>query len=525
MSNLTKKQKQVFDFIHTYIEENGMSPTIEEIRKKLRLKAVSTIHEHINSLMEKGYLSKSENSVRGLSLMKKIKSILEIPIVGRIAAGTPIEVMEDIEDTISIVNPSIKTAEGYYALRVTGDSMINEGIFDGDIVVIKKQSVAENGQTVVAIIDDNEATLKKLYREKNRYRLEPRNQSMLPFYRKEVEVRGVVVQIISNISDKPEKIISRKTPHSFKTIDLFAGVGGIRLGFENAGFKTVFANDFEPQCKVTYDLNFKDSKLVVEDIRKIGIDDLPKFDFLLAGFPCQAFSIAGYRQGFDDEKGRGNLFFDIARILEARKPEGFLLENVKNLKSHDGGKTFTIIQETLEKLGYHLQVKVLNSMEYGNIPQNRERVYMVGFRNRDHFEKFEFPKPVKLTIKITDLLERNVPEKYYYNGKPLFDKLKGSVKEEGKVYQWRRQYVRENKSGVCPTLTANMGTGGHNVPIIKDKKGIRKLTPLECARIQGFPMSYKLPELADSSLYKQIGNSVSVPVIEAVGKQMMKAMQ
>jgi len=524
MSNITKKQKQVFDFINTYIAENGISPTIEEIRKKLKLKAVSTVHEHINSLKKNGYLSKSENSARSLSPKKEIKSILEIPILGRIAAGYPIEVIENMEDTISIVNPSIKTSEGYYALRVMGESMIDEGIFDGDIVVIKKQSVAENGQTVVAIIDENKATLKKLYREKTRYRLEPRNQNLLPFFRKEVEVRGVVVQVISNINNNPEKIASKKTKHGFDTIDLFAGVGGIRLGFENAGFKTVFANDFEPKCKDTYDLNFKDSKLIVEDIRKIGINDLPKFDFLLGGFPCQAFSIAGYQQGFNDEKGRGNLFFDIARILEAIRPEGFLLENVKNLKSHDNGKTFKIILETLEKLGYYVKTKVLNSMEYGNIPQNRERIYIVGFKNKDYSDKFEFPNPVKLTKKIIDLLEKKVPEKYYYNGKPLYEKLKKSVKDEGVVYQWRRQYVRENKSGVCPTLTANMGTGGHNVPIIKDKKGIRKLTPLECARIQGFPSDYKIPNLADSALYKQFGNSVSVPVIEAVAKQMMKAM-
>jgi len=524
-NNITKKQKQVFDFINTYLAENGISPTIEEIRKKLKLKAVSTIHEHINSLKAKGYLSKSENSSRSLSPKKEIKFILEIPIVGIIAAGYPIEAIENIEDTISVINPSIKSSEGYYALRVVGDSMIGDGIYDGDIVIIKKQSVAENGQTVVAIIDDNEATLKRLYRKGSGYNLEPRNPSMPTLFRMDVEVRGVVVQVISNIHDKPKVIVSKKTKHGFKTIDLFAGVGGIRLGFENAGFQTVFANDFEPQCKNTYDLNFKDSKLVVEDIRKIGIDDLPKFDFLLGGFPCQAFSIAGYRQGFNDEKGRGNLFFDIARILDARKPEGFLLENVKNLKSHDGGKTFKIIQETLENLGYHLKIKVLNSMEYGNIPQNRERVYMVGFRNKNYSEKFEFPSPVKLTVKITDLLEKDVPEKYYYNGKPLFEKLKGSVKEEGKVYQWRRQYVRENKSGVCPTLTANMGMGGHNVPIIKDKKGIRKLTPLECFRIQGFPKDYALPKISDSSLYKQAGNSISVPVVEAVAKQMMKAME
>src|SRR3989344_5367189 len=250
MSNLTKKQKQVFDFINTYISENGISPTIEEIRKKLKLKAVSTIHEHIDSLKEKGYLSRSENSARGLSLRKEIKSILEIPVIGRIAAGYPIEAIENFEDTISIVNPSIKTSEGYYALRVVGESMIDEGIFDGDIVVIKKQSVAENGQTVVAIIDDNEATLKKLYREKTRFRLEPRNQDLLPFYRKEVEVRGVVVQIIRNIDTKEEKKPQKKTVHGFKTIDLFAGVGGIRIGFENAGFETVFANDFDEQCKL-----------------------------------------------------------------------------------------------------------------------------------------------------------------------------------------------------------------------------------------------------------------------------------
>ena len=525
MQNLTKKQKQVFDFISNYISENGISPTIEEIRKKLKLKAVSTIHEHINSLKEKGYLSKSENSSRSISLIKEIKSILEIPVLGEIAAGSPIEAIEDIEDTISIINPNIETTEGYYALRVAGESMIDEGIFDGDIVIIKKQSVAENGQTVVAIVDENEATLKKLYKEKTRFRLEPRNQNMLPFYRKEVEVRGVVIQVISNITDEPKKNKSKKTKHKFRTIDLFAGVGGIRIGFENAGFKTVFANDFESQCKETYDLNFKDSKLVVEDIRKIGIDDLPEFDFLLGGFPCQPFSIAGYRQGFNDEKNRGNIFFDIVRIIEARNPEGFLLENVKNLRSHDKGNTFRIIEEILKDLGYYVKSKVLNTMEYGNIPQNRERVYIVGFKNKDYYEKFSFPNPIKLTIKITDLLEKNVPEKYYYNNKPLFKRIKGSINEEGKAYQWRRQYVRENKSGVCPTLTANMGTGGHNVPIIKDKKGIRKLTPLECAHLQGFPTNYKLPNISDSALYKQFGNSVSVPVIEAVAKQMMKAMK
>lgn len=524
MTILTKKQKQVFDFINKYIAENGISPTFEEIRKGLDLRAISTIHEHINTLKEKGYLEKNGNLARGAIPEKEIKTILEIPIIGIISAGKPIEALEAYQSTVSLVNNNIQNTTDHYALKVLGDSMIEEGIFDGDIVIIRKQSVAENGQTVVAIIDNNQATLKKIYRENTRFRLEPRNQTMLPFFRNEVEIRGVVIQIISNMNTGKSMSPTKKQNHGFKTIDLFAGIGGIRLGFENVGFQTVFSNDFEAQCKKTYDLNFKNSKLIVEDIRKIGIDDLPEFDFLLGGFPCQAFSIAGYRQGFNDEKGRGNLFFDIARIIEARRPEGFLLENVKNLKSHDGGKTFRIIEETLAGLGYHMKIKVLNSMEYGNIPQNRERIYIVGFKNKYYCENFSFPHPTKLTTKISDLLEENVPEKYYYNGKPLFEKLKDFVKEGG-VYQWRRQYVRENKKGVCPTLTANMGMGGHNVPIIKDKHGIRKLMPIECARIQGFPKNYKLPEIADSALYKQIGNSVSVPVIEAIAKQMMTAMQ
>ena len=169
-----------------------------------------------------------------------------------------------------------------------------------------------------------------------------------------------------------------------RTIDLFAGIGGIRIGFEKAGFSTVFANDFDPKCKQTYDLNFKNIPLTVEDIQKVEVKNIPDFDFILGGFPCQAFSIAGYRQGFDDKKGRGNLFLDIARIIKERKPTGFLLENVKNLKSHNGGKTYKIIKETLKNLGFYVTEEVLNSMKYGNIPQNRERIYIVGFKNKEY---------------------------------------------------------------------------------------------------------------------------------------------
>lgn len=310
----------------------------------------------------------------------------------------------------------------------------------------------------------------------------------------------------------------------YKTLDLFAGVGGIRIGFERAGFETVFGNDFDAYCKVTYDLNSKKVPLTVGDIAKIKSEDLPSFDILLGGFPCQPFSIAGYRRGFLDT-GRGDLFFEIIRILRDKKPQAVFLENVKNLKSHDGGKTFKIISDALEDLDYHVKVKVLNSVEYGNVPQNRERVYIVGFKSKKAFDAFEFPAPVKLTKSIKDILDVSVDKKYYYNDHPLYEQLKETIKSKDTVYQWRRIYVRENKSGVCPTLTANMGTGGHNVPLIKDNKGIRKLTPRECARLQGFPDDYILPaKLADMRLYKQFGNSVTVSVIERVAEQIKKAL-
>jgi len=305
-----------------------------------------------------------------------------------------------------------------------------------------------------------------------------------------------------------------------KTLDLFAGVGGIRLGFENAGFITVFANDFDKNCKLTYDLNFNEPKLNTEDVWKLDINKLPDFDILLGGFPCQAFSIAGYRKGFRDERGRGNLFFRIAEILEARKPKVVFLENVKNLKGHDNGKTFRIIKETLEKLGYHVKSEVLNSMAHANIPQNRERIFIVGFLDKSKWEKFEFPQPIPLNRTFREFVSDEADDKYYYNDKPLFERIKNDISSEETVYQWRRKYVRENKRGVVPTLTANMGTGGHNVPIIKNNKGIRKLTPKECFLLQGFPKSFKLPDIADNKLYYQAGNSVTVPVVERIAVNM-----
>lgn len=316
-----------------------------------------------------------------------------------------------------------------------------------------------------------------------------------------------------------------KNKKIFKTIDLFAGIGGVRLGFESiGGYKTVFANDFDKYCKVTYDLNFNDTKLDTTDIRNLQSEDLPEYDILLGGFPCQAFSIAGYRKGFKDEKGRGNLFFEIDRIIKDTKPLAFFLENVKNLENHDSGRTFKIIKERLSELGYYLKYSVLNSANYGNLPQNRERVYIVGFKSKKSFDAFEFPKPIERNKTIKDILDIEVDKKYHYNDKPLFEKIKNDVLEENTAYQWRRKYVRANKNNLFPTLTANMGMGGHNVPIIKQKSILRKITPIECSRIQGFSSEFKLPSIADTQLYKQFGNSVSVPVIRRIAENLYKAL-
>ncbi|MBU0962718.1 MAG: DNA (cytosine-5-)-methyltransferase [Nanoarchaeota archaeon] len=309
-----------------------------------------------------------------------------------------------------------------------------------------------------------------------------------------------------------------------KTLDLFAGIGGIRLGFERAGFKTIFANDNDKTCKETYDLNFEEPKLLIQDIWKIYIKEIPDFDVLLAGFPCQAFSIAGNQIGFKDEEKGGNLFFKIVQVLRIKKPQAFMLENVKNLKSHYNGRTFIIIKNNLERLGYYVKAEVLNSITHGNIPQNRERIFIVGFLDKKKAEAFKFPKEIPLTKNFKEFISNEADEKYYYNNKPLYEKLKNNINSEDTVYQWRRRYVRANKKGVVPTLTANMGTGGHNVPIIKNHKGIRKLTPKECFLLQGFPKNFKIPQIADSYLYHQVGNTVTVSVVQRIAEEMKKVL-
>lgn len=315
-----------------------------------------------------------------------------------------------------------------------------------------------------------------------------------------------------------------------KCASFFAGVGGIDMGFELAkAFEIVYANEFDPYPVQTYELN-SNIKVDCRDIREVVPEQIPDFDVCLAGFPCQSFSIAGYRQGFNDSKGRGTLFFEVARIIESKKPKIVFLENVKNLVTHDDGNTFATILDTLAQLGYHTKYKVLNAMEYGNIPQNRERIYIVGFLNEKQFNKFEFPDAIPLTTKLSDIIDfhTKLNDKYYYTpGKykgDIYDKLLEAMDDDKAVYQWRRHYVRKNKSGVVPTLTANQGMGGHNVCLIKTDNGIRKMTPKECFNTQGFPPTFKLPtDMAESKLYKQAGNSVCVSVIKRIADNILTA--
>lgn len=308
-------------------------------------------------------------------------------------------------------------------------------------------------------------------------------------------------------------------------IDLFAGVGGFRYALEKQGSKCVFSSEWDKKAQESYATFHGDvpaGDITLDSTKKqINAD----FDILCGGFPCQAFSIAGLRKGFQDT--RGTLFFDIENIAEVNRPRVLFLENVKNLVTHEKGKTFrTIIEILTEKLGYYVHYKVLNSMTHANIPQNRERIFIVAFDKKQvkNFSKFEFPEEIPLTKTIHDIIDPSKqPDKYYYQSSSKYYKdLVREVTNRNSVYQLRRIYIRENKSNVCPTLTANMGTGGHNVPIIKDDFGIRKLTPKECFGFQGYPIDkMTFPKLADSHLYKQAGNSVTVPLIERISKNIL----
>ncbi len=303
--------------------------------------------------------------------------------------------------------------------------------------------------------------------------------------------------------------------NDFKFIDLFAGIGGIRLGFESVGGRCVFSSEFDEDACKTYEANFHEHPS--GDITKIAASDIPDFDILLGGFPCQAFSIIGKKEGFSNETC-GTLFFEIERILKEKKPRAFLLENVKNLKSHDNGNTYKVIRTHLQCLGYNVYESVLNSLDYG-VPQKRERIYIVGFMDN---VSFCFPEaiPVAERKSLSDVLEPNVAEKYYVR-----PKIRESRLQRIKDKNYPKPYIsHENMAGSItphPYSSCLRAGASANYILINDE---RRPTEREMLRLQGFPDSYKIV-LPYGKVKKQCGNSVSVPVIAAIARQMIVALK
>ena len=346
-----------------------------------------------------------------------------------------------------------------------------------------------------------------------------------------------------------------------KFIDLFSGIGGFRLAFESLGCECVYSSDIDEHACKTYALNFGDNPK--SDITKVNPDSIPNFDILCAGFPCQPFSIAGKRLGFNDT--RGTLFFDVARILKYKKPKALFLENVKGLVNHEKGKTLEVITNTLRDLGYTIKFDVLNAKDYG-VPQNRERWYCLGIRNDvlknnklvgieielvnriaerldysvewsiiNHAsfvsalknKEIEFPNKIKIKYTLKDII-KNVDDTKYKSSKICGENITRFMKIKNVktnfytlAYEARRSRCQFSTNGISPCLTAKMGTGGNNVPVVVQQK--RRLTEKECLKIMGFPPSYKIYK--GSHTYKQIGNSVCVPVIVLLAKKLLKCLR
>ena len=313
----------------------------------------------------------------------------------------------------------------------------------------------------------------------------------------------------------------------FKCLDLFSGAGGISLGFKNVGFNISLSNDYEPNATVLHKVNCE-SPIICNSIKNLNYSNiLKKYDILMAGFPCQPFSQAGKRDGFAN-KDNGYQFKEILKSIIKTEPKVIFLENVPSLLTYNQGESFGIVRKELEGLGFNIRYKVMDSIDYGNLPQTRKRLYIIGFKSLNSYKKFNFPSKIELTRSFKDLLENHVPSKYYYTEEKypiVYSKIIKYIKNPNTIYQYRRGLVRENKRSLCPTLTAQMGTGGHNVPLLIDSKGIRKLTPRECFNLQGFNASLKIPEgIKDSDLYKIAGNSVPVTVITRIAKKIKKSL-
>jgi DNA (cytosine-5)-methyltransferase 1 len=295
----------------------------------------------------------------------------------------------------------------------------------------------------------------------------------------------------------------------FKFIDLFAGIGGIRIPFDELGGECVFSSEWDKFSQETYQANFKHKPS--GDITQIPVDSIPGHDVLLAGFPCQPFSNAGFKKGFADT--RGALFFNIEKIIEFHKPKVVLLENVKGFRSHDNGRTFETVKHCLTKLNYKVYDQVLNAKDFG-LPQNRERLYIVALLGN---KPFEFPVPPKVKTRLGDILERRVDEQFTISDKLWagHQRRKAEHKEKGNGFGYS---IFNNKSEYTRTISARYYKDGSEILIEQAGKNPRKLTPREASRLQGFPENFVIP-VSNAQAYKQFGNSVAVPVIRAIARQ------
>lgn len=309
-----------------------------------------------------------------------------------------------------------------------------------------------------------------------------------------------------------------------RVCSLFSGIGGIDLGFIQAGFKIVWANEFDENAAKTYRHNFKNCNLVVKNIKKVNVDTIPDFDILTAGFPCQPFSSAGMQKGFEDT--RGTLFFEIVRVVEKKRPKVIFLENVANLLGHDDGKTFLTIYNALVPFGYSFKYQVMDALDYGNIPQRRSRIFIVAFLDDGMCDRFNFPDKIERTVELNDILVRDVKHDasyYFERNYSEYDKLQRIVKNKSVIYRFYDSIDIYKSYYVCPTLLASMGKFPDTIPVIIDDYGIRRITPYECLAFQGFPKEYRFPKIPMLNAYKQCGNSVVVSVIRRIADKIKAA--
>ena len=312
-----------------------------------------------------------------------------------------------------------------------------------------------------------------------------------------------------------------------KVGSLFSGIGGIDLGFEQAGFKIAWAVEKDAASCKTYRFNFPSVNLLEKDIRSVNSDNFEKVDVIVAGFPCQSFSVAGKQRGFLDP--RGHLFYEIGKFIARCNPRFVFLENVPNLLEHDEGKTFLVIHNVLSELNYSIRYRVLRASNYGNVPQIRDRIYIVAFRDQADCDRFTYPEETQLQVDIETILNRFQKKHaiYYYDKESEFGKkAHAEVIDSKSIYRVFNNDIKIIKNNMCPTLTASMGTKENQIPLVRDAFGVRKITIHECLAFQGFTEDFKFPHsITLNDAYKQIGNSVCVPVIKRIAEQIKKVIE